>query len=508
VQVIQVNTNPNLVQERKSKLNDSHLAKLEKELELSIYQDSYYEFYKMAFAQLHPGQHYDENWHAKYLCDLLQEECERVIRKEPRKKDIIINVPFRSSKSLITTIIWPVWCWTKDPSLKFITTSFSGNLAIEHSSKSRDLIFSPWFQRLYGKKVVMKPDTQAKGHYETMATGMRKAVGIGGQITGSGADFIINDDPQDPNMASSDVERRNVIDSYSNTVYSRLNDPDVGVRIIVQQRLNEMDLTGYLMHPKVGRPEDHKHICIPATYSEKVVSPPELKEYYQNGLFWPSRFHREALAQWKKTLGGLQYAGQLEQLPAPLEGNLVKRGWFEIKKANEVSRNADREPIIFFLDTAYTEKQENDPSAVVAAFKRDTKVYLINAAEVRMIFPDLVPFVQEFVKINGYSRHGSMIWVEPKASGKSLVQSLRAVSDLNIGEIVSDLVNGKDKTGRLASISPYIQSGKVVLLEGQWNDHFLTQVCSFPNASHDEFVDLLSYLVDELLVRGDGTLGG
>lgn len=507
MQKIVVN-NDNRIQPKKSKLNDSHLAKLERELELDVYDCSYYEFYKAAFAQLHPGQEYDDNWHAKYICDILQAETERIMHKEKRKKDIIINIPFRSSKSMIVTVIWPVWCWIRDPSLKFITTSFSGSLAIEHSSRSRDLIYSSWFQRLYGKKVLMKPDAQAKGHYETTMSGMRKAVGTGGQITGSGADVIIVDDGQDPAMASSETERLNTCNFYSHTLYSRLNDPDVGIRIVVQQRLHEMDLSGFLMNPKVGRPEDHLHICIPATYSEKIVNPPELKQFYRNGLFWSSRFHRKALDQFKKSLGSLQYAGQLEQLPAPPEGNLVKRDWFEIKRAKDVSRNPDHEPIVFFLDTAYTEKQANDPSAVLAAFRRGEKVYLVTAAEVRMIFPDLVDFTKAFVKLNDYSPRGSMIWVEPKASGKSLVQTLRTVSALNIGEITSDLVNGKDKTGRLSSISPYLQSGRVVLIEGQWNDYFLSQICSFPNAAHDEFVDLLSYCVDELLVRGQGTLGG
>lgn len=484
------------------------LNKLEIELERDIYSKSYYEFYKAAFCQLHPGIEYDDNWHAKYLCDTLQKEVERIVKKEKRTKDIIVNVPFRSSKSMICTVIFPVWAWTIDPSLKFISVSFSGTLAIEHSSRSRDLILSSWFQSRWGKRVVLKKDTQAKGHYETEATGMRKAVGSGGQITGSGADIILVDDPQDPAMATSEVERKNVQDFYDHTLYSRLNDPDVGVRMIIMQRLHEEDLTGHLMNKKKGRPEDHHHICIPGEYDEKIVNPPELKQFYQNGLFWESRFHKQALKQYEKTLGSLQYAGQIGQRPAPPEGNLVKRAWFEIKRAELVARNPNSEPIIFLLDTAYTEKQENDPSAILAAFKREGKIYLVTAAEVYMIFPDLIPFVKSFVMINDYSRSGSMIWVEPKASGKSLVQTLEAISDLNIAEIESELVNGKDKIGRLSAVSPYIQSGKVVLLEGQWNEHFLTQVCSFPNAAHDEFVDLLSYAIDILLIRGDTVIGG
>lgn len=491
------------------------IERLERDLEKKVYRQSYYEFYKVAFCQLHPGTEYDDNWHAKYICDLLQAEVERIITKQPRKKDLIINVPFRSSKSMICTVIFPVWAWTVDPSLKFISVSYSGSLAIEHSSRSMDLIQTPWFQRLYSGgtgimqgKVQLKPGQQAKGHYETTFTGMRKAVGTGGQITGSGADVIILDDPQDPTMAASEVERENTINFYNNTLYSRLNDPDVGVRIIVQQRLNERDLTGYLMDKKKGRPEDHFHVCIPGELDRQVLSPPELESFYTNGLFWPTRFSIQTLNAFKKSLGELQYAGQVGQRPAPREGNLVKRGWFEMMPATLAIRDPQSCPIMFFLDTAYTEKQENDPSAVLACYRYMNKIYIMNVAEVYMEFPKLIGFVQSYVNINDYSTLGSMIWVEPKASGKSLVQTLREVSALNIGEIESELVNGKDKIGRLVSVSPYIQSGRVVLIEGTWNEMFLTQVCSFPNAAHDEFVDLLCYAIDTLLINNQGDLMG
>lgn len=168
-----------------------NLDKLERELEREIYKQSYYQFYKKAFCQLHPGQEYDENWHAMYLCEVLQKELFRIVRKEKRTHDIIINVPFRSSKSMICTVIFPVWAWTIEPSLKFISVSYSGPLAIEHSSRSLDLINTPWFQRLYSSRFHLKPGQQAKSHYETVETGMRKAVGTGGQITGSGGDIII-----------------------------------------------------------------------------------------------------------------------------------------------------------------------------------------------------------------------------------------------------------------------------------------------------------------------------
>src|ERR1035437_5660094 len=111
-----------------------------------IHSKSYYEFFKQAYSILLPGEHYSDNWHIKYICDRLQRELERIRERRVRQKDIIINVPFRSAKSLICTVIFPVWCWTQDQSIKFICTSYSASLALEHAQLSRTLMFTEWFQ--------------------------------------------------------------------------------------------------------------------------------------------------------------------------------------------------------------------------------------------------------------------------------------------------------------------------------------------------------------------------
>lgn len=160
-------------------------------MERTIYQRSFYEFYKVAFCQIHPGLEYDENWHAKYLCDVLQEETERVVAKKPREKDIIINVPPRSSKSMIVTVIWPVWSWTIDPTLKFLTCSYSDTIATILSRQSKDLINTNWFQLLYGRRVVLRGDLSGAGHYGTTAGGFRYAFGADGTVTGVGGDFLV-----------------------------------------------------------------------------------------------------------------------------------------------------------------------------------------------------------------------------------------------------------------------------------------------------------------------------
>jgi predicted phage terminase large subunit-like protein len=483
------------------------INRLEIELTRKIYNTSYYEFFVDAFAQLHNGGLYDENWHLRYIAQKLQDEFWRIKNGEKRVKDMIINVPFRSSKSMLVTVIFPVWCWSIDPTFKFICVSYSSDLALEHAQLSKDLIKREWFQRYFGERVKIRHDANAKELYKTTADGYRKSVGTGGQITGSGADIIIIDDPQNPKLAASEAERLNTINFHDHTLFSRLNMPDIGVRFIVMQRLHEEDLCGHLLDPEYGRPEDYQHICIPGTYDENILTPPELKEFYdEDGLFWSTRFNHNTLKAYKKALGELQYAGQIQQVPSPPEGSIWKRDWFEIIEAHELIRHEWKEPTYFIMDTAYTEKQKNDPTGIMAYFMRENIMYIINVAEVYKDFPQLMEWIPTYVQVNDYQSN-SIIYVEPKASGLSVVQQIRSTTNLNIVSVESEMVRD-DKLTRANAVSPIIQAGKVKLVKGAWNDKYLAQVTMFPNSKHDEFVDITCYGISISMMHGNSVLGG
>ncbi len=473
-------------------MND--LCSLERAVTRELYRRDFHEFFRDAFPQLLKGGEYDENWHAKYLCDQFQAEFERImIYKKPKERDILVNMPIRSSKSLIISVVFPVWCWIRDPRTKFITVSFTEDLAMDLSKKSNQLLFSAWFKRYFSDDFEIITNTQK--YIENDKGGFRKAVGTSGSITGFGSDIIILDDPQSPMMAASERERENTKNFHDKTLSSRLNYSNIGVFILVMQRLHEEDLSGYLLRKHPGR---YQHICLPACIDDEkdkaAVSPPSLLRFYEGGLFWPNRFDRRVLKFLRESLG-VQSSGQLQQRPSPLEGNLIKWDWLEIVDASTVSRNPAKEPIDFFLDTAYTEKQENSPTGVISVFKRGPVIYVTNAHSVHLNFPDLIKFVQDYVLTQGYGTN-SRVFVEPKASGLSLIQQFQALTNLNIVKITSEMLKD-DKLTRLSAISAIVQSGKVKLLHGVWNDSFLEQLTNFPNARHDEYVDLLSYAVNE-----------
>ena len=464
-------------------------------LEKKLCEMSFYEFFKAAWIVVEPAVPLSTNWHHKYICDLLQEECERVIAQKPKTKDVIINVPFRSTKSLIVTVMFPVWAWIKSPKLRFITSSYSATLSIELATKSRDIIFSDWFKRRWGDVFHIKKDQNLKERYENNFVGMRRATSVGGTVTGQGGDFLIVDDPLSPQMASSATERDNANEWYRTTFYSRLNQPDIGVRIIIMQRVHEDDLTGFLLGKETRL--KYKHICIPAKSGDGNIKPAYLEKFYEKDtqLFWKDRFSQRTLDDYRSSLGSYGYAGQLQQTPTPLDSGMIHKDWFKVDRYR-----VEDSVVNFVIDPAYTADQKNDPSALLAYTYKDNRWQIVDCVNVYKEFPDLVKFIQQWVAKNGYTNR-SRIYVEPKASGKSIVQTLVRETGLNVKE---DKPPTKDKVARVSDVSASLESGRVSILNGDWNDEFLDQLAKFPAAKHDDMVDCLVMAVNKEIWSGGG----
>jgi predicted phage terminase large subunit-like protein len=150
------------------------------------------------------------------------------------------------------------------------------------------------------------------------------------------------------------------------------------------------------------------------------------------------------------------------------------------------------EPITFFADTAYTEKTENDPSGVIGTCKIGNDLYITCAKKVYMKFPELIRFMPDYVRANGYTQKSS-VRIEPKANGISVIQQLKDSTDLNVTNTPTPT---DDKNTRLNAASPFIECGRVILVAGAWNEEFVDEVCGFPAKAHDEYVDLTCYATD------------
>ena len=186
------------------------------------------------------------------------------------------------------------------------------------------------------------------------------------------------------------------------------------------------------------------------------------------------------------------FAALYQQHPTVDGGNIIKREWFKHIKVAEFKRIHDGEPIVFFLDTAYTDKTNNDPSGIIATCKIGGDLYITHAHKVMMKFPDLIRFIPQYAQEHGYNRRSS-IRIEPKANGISVIDQLKATSGLNV---VSTPSPRDSKETRLYAASPTVECGRVILVEGAWNEAFEDEICGFPAKPHDEYVDILGYAID------------
>lgn len=436
------------------------------------------------------------NWHIEYLCTELEKLAVTIKNREPKPYDLIINIPPGTTKSTIVTIMFPAWLWTIDTTLRVITNSYSGVLSIEHATKSKDIIRSDKYQKLF-PEVVIRRDKSGKQHYENTDGGFRYATSTGATITGFHAHVIINDDPQNPRQANSEALRLSA-NEHIKTLSSRKVDKVNTPIITVMQRLHEDDVTGVTLKKKEG---SIRHICLPAELSKRV-KPVELQEYYEDGFLDPVRLNREALEEAKLDLGSLGYAGQYDQSPIIEGGNIIKEDWFKRISLTDFNALRFREPMHFYLDTAYNKKNKkgtNDPSGIISACKIQNSVYICHGQKAYKEMPDLLRFLPEYVHANNYSDK-SKLHIEPKANGESVVQMLLENSSLNVVRTPTPVDN---KLVRLSAVSPRIESGRVYLVDGAWNEEFLKEVCGFPNQPHDEYVDLIGYAIEDLINNDD-----
>lgn len=460
-------------------------------LKRELFKKSYFEFFKWAFAILKPQEKYEDTFHIKYLCDKLQDEIERIIRREGKNEDLIINIPPRTSKSLITSVALLAWVWTKAPHLSMIAISYDDNLSLSNAQYCKDIIKSDQYRELF-PEVQIRKDIDSKGEFQNTKGGSRRSTTTGANITGKGAEIIVVDDPQNPQTSEQEVERKKVIKYWIESLYNRLTPLNLGIRVLVQQRLHHEDLTGFLLK---NHRDEYFHISLPAQLS-KDVYPVELRQYYIDGLLDPVRLSLREITKLRKQ-GDRFYAGQYMQIPSPEEGGIIKRAWFETVEPSSITREPENEPIHFFIDTAYTEKVDNDPTAILVCFKKGNFLYVLDVVAQWLAFPDLINYIISYTSRFQYTSN-SKIFIEPKASGISVVQQLRVQTNLNVIETKPP---DKDKVTRAHSITPTLQSLRVKLVNGIYIPDYLDELGAFPTGLHDDKVDVTVMAVTELLIN-------
>jgi predicted phage terminase large subunit-like protein len=473
------------------------------DIERELYKKSFYQFYKAAYKVLEPNSDFKDNWHIKYLCEVLQAEAERIAAGKPKQGDIIINIPFRASKSLICSIIFPCWCWISFPWMRFITASYSASLSLGLGTQSRDILTSTWFTSLY-PHLVLKQDSNAKGEYENNYTGKRISTSVGGTVTGKGANFLLIDDPLKPEDGSSPVKIKECQEWYDGTMYNRVNNFEVDSRIIIMQRLAEEDLCGYLLKKSPGK---YRHICIPATDEEASnIKPAHLGQYYQDGLFWPNRFSKAVLADFLENMGSRKYANQLMQKALPSEGGLFLEDWITGTNSQNILTKSQLLDKIggrhceyqLWVDGAETADIRNDATCYMLTTKLDNQLVVLDVQWRRKIFTDLARDLISYLSENATSSTPiSRTWIEGKSVGKHLLAEMKEKVP---SKVFREVQPGRDsKYQRAKGIQSFVEGGRVLLVQGSWNQAFIEELAAFTDGKtgHDDSVDCLIYAVQD-----------
>lgn len=473
---------------------------IQRAVEARLCKNSYYEFFKLAWHIIEPNRPLVDNWHIKYLCDVAEDEVRRIAAGEPKEHDYIINIPFRALKSQIFAVMLQPWAWIEFPWLRFTTVSYSAGLALNHSNKSQKIMSSDWYKRRFGSSFKLKSDVpgatklkETETYYENDQGGFRFVSSVTGGSTGYGGDINIADDLLKAQESDSEAARKKANHFWGDTYPSRVSDFDKTVFFLIHQRLHDNDPTGYsLQAMEEGDAEKFYHINIPA---EDIgnIKPRGLRAFYRDGLFFPERFSRKVIEDFKKPTGiGLRSANaQLNQKPQKPGGNLFQEQWFVKVPRRKMPRRKHFDRIYRYWDTAYTEDEKNSACAFVEMGIIKGQVYILNYGYKWVEFPDQIEWMSN-------SPPDLLHKIEAKASGKSAAQTLRR-NNINAAEIE---IEGGDKRARGNSISLHLEGGRVSIPEYHW-EGFLNDarqgILKFPDGTHTDLGDAFVIGITDLL---------
>lgn len=510
-------------------------------LDRTEYEDSLYLFLRAAWRYIDPAP-WTDGWPMEAVAEHLQAVCDGDIKR------LIINIPPRTGKTSLFSIAFPAWVWaqrfdgpTSGPGTQFMYASYAEKRSMQDSVACRRLIRSPFYQKFWGDRFSLMADQDTKHRFSNNKGGHRLITSITGTATGEGAQVFGADDPNATNQGDSEATVETTIDWWDGTASTRLNDPKTGAFMVVQQRVAENDLTGHIISKDVG---EWTWLCLPMHYD------PERSFHTSIGwkdprtepgeLLWPDRFGEPEVKALERSMGPFRAAGQLEQRPEPAGGGVIKREWW-----NNWTEDAfpPFDYILASLDTAYTEKTENDPSAMTVwgIFSTDPvatgsrmldangrplfvdrsyanqtpKVMLMSAWREWLAFNDLV------LKTGDTCRKLKVdcLLVENKAAGISLEQEMRRQYSHENYSIHFFDPKAQDKLARLHSVqglfapemdpkNPTVvrRPGIVYAPDRVWADMVITEVGLFPKGRYRDLTDTVSQALIHLRKAGLLTL--
>ena len=441
---------------------EASLIKLEQLKEKELAQEKFIKFVNRCWPTFISGAHH------KRMADAFERVANGTCKR------LIINMPPRHTKSEFASYLLPAWFLGRFPHKKVIQVAHTSELSTGFGRKVRNLVDTDVYKDVF-PALNLRVDSKAAGRWNTSQGGDYYAIGVGGAVTGKGADLLIIDDPhseQEATMAASNPEVFDKVYEYYTSGPRQRLQPG-GAIVIVMTRWAARDLTGQVL----------KAAALGADKWEVIEFPAILPS---GNPLWPEFWRLEELEAVKKTIPNSKWQAQYQQNPIGNESAIVKRDWW---KWWEERDPPECEYILQTWDTAFEKNQRADYSAGTTwGIFRHTKDYnqpniiLLNTYKKRVEYPDLKKDV-----LNEYKKfEPDGVLIEKKASGAPLIYDLRAM-----GIPVQDFTpsKGQDKIARLNAVSDIIASGKVWIPQTRWAEELVDEIAAFPSGEHDDLVD-------------------
>jgi len=416
------------------------------------------------------------NWHHRAICHALEETF------AGRKSRLVITVPPRHLKSTTAAVAYVAWALGHDPARKIMVASYSQDLARLHAEMTRRVMESDWYKELFPNTRISDRGNRALELVTTMGGG-RKAVSVGGSVTGFGAEEIIVDDCMKADEVRSQARRDEVKDWFKSALYTRLNDKAAGRIVSIQQRVHEDDLPNMLIE------QGFEQLNLPAIAEKDEfipIGPRQVHHRRVGDVLDPNRESLEVLEQIRRDLGPAVFSAQYQQQPIAPDGNLLHMEWF-----GTYDEDHPREAFLKIVqswDTGMTSAPTSDYSVCTIWGFRPNKWYLLDVYRQRLDYPDLKRAVIRLKR----QWQADIVLVERAGSGISLWQDLRASGPFK--PFLWDVAGSKED--RFIGCLGEIESGNILLpVEAPWLEAFKSELRAFPSGRYDDQVDSMTQFI-------------
>lgn len=437
-------------------------------------------FVQVTFDMLNPRSLLSLNWHIEAMAFHLEQV------RLGKIKRLIINLPPRSLKSIVTSVAFPAYVLGHDPTKKIIVASYGSELAVKHANDFRAVMSSARYRQIFPETRLSRLKNTELEVVTTLG-GSRLATSVDGPLTGRGGDIIIIDDPLKPADALSDNKREHVNRWFANTLISRLDDKLNGAIIIVMQRLHVDDLCGAVL-----KRVDHEWT---------VLNLPAIAEQDETILIGEKRFHlrqagdvlhpeREPMAVLERIRGQVGsdvFAAQYQQRPVPPGGVMIKRD--SIRRYDQPPTRTASSLVVQSWDTATKAGGENDYSVCTTWLIQEKNYYLLDLLRGRFDYPLL-----KTKAISHAQEHKpKKILIEDSGVGSALVAELK-----NAAFTAVAIKPEGNKLTRMSIQSTKFEGGHVFLPnQAPWLAELEAELFAFPNVPHDDQVDSISQALSQ-----------